>query len=355
MAVSIAKPAAATAQKINSVRGRAGKPLSVYVLAYDGLSTLEYAIAVSVFAQAKPASELKSAGWYECHTIAMDETPVSGLGSLVVKASLDLTPLATADLIIIPGWPGMESDISENLNLALKAAYAQGARIGAMGAGVYVLAQCGLLEGRRATTHWRDIDAFQLRYPNVKVDTNVLFVEDENLLSSAGGMSGLDMCVHIVRGDYGTAMANVVARSLVKSSMQNTDSLNEVSRPHPRIFQSNIAPLLDKIREKIHEDWGIERMARESRSSARTLQRRFKDATGHSPHMWLTIERIEFAKDLLETTSMNIQQIAHATGLKTPETLRHHFKRVTGLSPTRFRTQFAQDEYNNAKTAQENV
>lgn len=348
MASVIAISAAATARHI-----RSGKPLKVCVLAYDGLNILEYGLATSVFALTDDAPSK----WYDFQTISIDPAPVRAAGNVVVNAGSDLNAFRHADLILIPGWKGMDHKVPSSLYAALNAAHTNGARFGALGAGVYVLAQCGLLDGRRATTHWRDIEAFQLRYPAIKVDTNVMFVEDGNILSSAGGVSGLDMCVHIVRGDYGATISNVVARRLVMPSARPTTGSNEglntgrestgddpaqyFSRPLPRAFHGNIAPLLDKVRESIQEDWGIERMARESHSSARTLQRRFKDATGHSPHMWLTIERIEFAKDLLETTGMNIQNIADVTGLKTPETLRHHFKRLTGTSPTRFRAKFA--------------
>lgn len=341
MANELASPAAATARHI-----RTGKPLKVCVLVYDGLSTLEYGIATSVFM----THDEKMSKWYEFQTISIDPAPVRGVGNVVVNASPDINAFRQADLILIPGWKGMDVSVPTNLQAAFSAADACGARFGAMGSGVYVLAQCGLLNGRRATTHWRDLERFQLQYPATKVDSNVTFVEDGNVLSSAGGMSGLDMCVHIVRGDYGAAVSNTVARrmvmAVVRPSTDDTESgvqPSYISRPLPRAFHGNIAPLLDKVRENIQEDWGIERMARESHSSARTLQRRFKDATGHSPHMWLTIERIEFAKDLLETTGMNIQNIADVTGLKTPETLRHHFKRLTGVSPTRFRAKFASE------------
>lgn len=340
MASLIAGSAAATARHI-----RARKPLKVCVLVYDGLSALEYGIVTSVFA----TPDEKSGKWYEFQTISVDPAPVRGVGNIVVNAKSDINAFRNADLILIPGWKGMEHTISTSLHAALNAANANGARFGALGAGVYVLAQCGILDGRRATTHWRDLEGFQLRYPAITVDTDVMFVEDGNVLSSAGGISGLDMCVHMVRGDYGAAVSNVVARHLVMGNVRPSMALsddgdtqgNYISRPMPRAFHGNIAPLLDKVRESIREDWGIERMARESHSSARTLQRRFKDATGHSPHMWLTIERIEFAKDLLETTGMNIQSIADVTGLKTPETLRHHFKRLTGVSPTKFRAKFS--------------
>ena len=204
------------------------------------------------------------------------------------------------------------------------------------------MAQCGLLDGKRATTHWQFMDDLCERYPHITIDKNAAFVEDGHVITSGGATFGIDMCLHIVRGDYGAKISSIIARRLnVETQDGGAEAIGARQSHMPRLYHGNIALLLDRIRANINEDWGIERMADVTRASARTLQRRFKDATGHSPHMWLTIERVELAKDLLQTTNMNIQQIATATGLKTPETFRHHFKRLAGTSPTKFRAEFS--------------
>lgn len=338
MTASLGMPAFAGVSRVKSGQNhKSGKPIQVCVLSHDGLCPLEYGIANSVFSVRNSDSHIN--GGYGFCVLDISESAHSNLSPNGGR-SPDYSVLSTIDIIVIPGWKDVMQSVPSGLKDALCAANARGARIAVMGTGVFLLAACGLLDGKRVTTHWRYLDEFQMRYPNVTVDTDVLFVEDQNILSSAGGISGLDMCIHIVRADFGATVANVVARRMVMHDGKGQGQSKFISRSLPRAYQGNLAPLLDKIRESISEDWGIERMAQESRSSARTLQRRFKDATGHSPHMWLTIERIEFAKDLLETTSLHVQQIANVTGLKTPETFRHHFKRLTGISPTRFRSQF---------------
>lgn len=337
---SNAKSAAATVRQ-NSLVRKPNRKRNVCVLAYNGLRAFEYGIAVEVFY----SKNLQLDNWYEFQVIAVDPSPIEGNGHISIDASTDLKSLLQADLIIIPGWRGVDENIPSKLRETLIVAHEQGIKIASICTGVFVLAQCGLLDGKRATTHWQYIDDLCSRHPDIKVDENVAFVEDGHLITSGGSTAGVDMCLHIIRGDYGAKIATIVARRLNVDpqsdvGVDGNGYVNLQSRI-PYLYQGNIAPLLDKIRASINEDWGIERMADVTRVSARTLQRRFKDATGHSPHMWLTIERVELTKDLLETTNLNIQQIATATGLKTPETLRHHFKRITGNSPTKFRAGLA--------------
>ncbi len=334
---------AATISASKSRSGRSGissKKKKVCALVYDKLCTFEYGIVVEAFALPREGFD----DWYEFEAVAIDKGPIRGLGNVTVQGNSDLEVLKTADLIIVPGWRGAKQNISPETKQALLGANARGAQIASICSGAFVLAQCGLLDGRRATTHWRHVQALQDLYPKINVDSDVLYVDDDRVLTSAGSSAGIDLCLHIIRKDYGATIANTVAKRFVIPAHRNGDQPQIISRPHPRFYRGNIAPLLDKILESLNEDWGIARMANETHSSARTLQRRFKDATGQSPHMWVTIERIKLAKDLLETTNLNVQQIANVTGLKTPETVRHHFKRLTGVSPTRFRADFFQNK-----------
>jgi len=321
---------------VKTIESGGTKNRKVCVLAYDGLCTFEYALAVEIFALPRPDLE----AWYDFQTVAVDQGPLRGLGNVRVEADTDLSPLSKADLIIIPGWRGADEPVPQALCEALVDAHRRGAKIASICSGVFVLAACGLLDGRDATTHWRYVETFREKYPSIKVNPNVLYVDADGVLTSAGSASGIDLCLHIIRQDFGTSIANQVARRLVIPAHRSGGQAQYIARPISNNYHSNVAPLLDQIRESLDEDWEIDRMAKEAFTSARTLQRRFKRATGHSPHTWLTIERIELAKDLLETTHLNIQQIADVTGLKTPETLRHHFKRLTGASPTQFRAKF---------------
>ncbi len=335
-----AKLTAATDQR-NGVIGRSNQRRKVCVLAYDGLRPFEYGLAVEIFF----SKNLKLENWYDFQVIAVDDSPITGIGNISIEASTDLTALLHADLIIMPGWRGIDEKIPPALKDTLVEAHGRGVQIASICTGVFVLAQSGLLDGKRATTHWQYLEDLATHFPQIKVDENVPFVDDDHIITSAGATAGIEMCLHIIRGHYGAKIASIVARRLNVDPQYVIDvednALMRSQNRIPRLYQGNISPLLDKIRASINEDWGIERMSEVTRSSARTLQRRFKDSTGHSPHMWLTIERVELAKDLLETTPLNIQQIATATGLKTPETFRHHFKRLTGTSPTKFRAKCA--------------
>jgi AraC family transcriptional activator FtrA len=312
------------------------KPKKVCILAYDGLCTFEYGIAVEVFSLPRPEIE----NWYQCTIVGIDPGEIRGMGNVVIDAPRDLSLLEGADLIVVPGWRGVNKPVPEALKQALLEASGRGTRIASICSGVFVLAECGLLGGRTVTTHWHYAKQLADMYPDVELNADVLYIDGGAVLTSAGSASGIDLCLHIVRKDFGAATANLVARRLVVPPHREGGQAQFISRPLTENPTGNIAPLLDEIRESLDEEWPIERMAGVAITSVRTLQRRFVAATGLSPHAWVTIERIELVKDILETTDLNIQQVALLTGLKTPETLRHHFKRLTGTSPTKFRSEF---------------
>lgn len=311
----------------------------VCILAYDGLCTFEFSMAVEIFALDRP----EFSHWYDCQIVAVDDKPIRGLGNIIIDAKKDLSKLTDADLIIIPGWRGADRLVPSDLKQALIKAHQSGVRIATICSGVFVLAQCGLLAGHEVTTHWKYVNAFRERYPDITVDPDVLYIDNGDILTSAGSVSGIDLCLHIIRKDFGVELANEVARRLVMPAHRDGGQAQYIARPISHDYRGNIAKLLDAIREELGDDWKIARMADLCNTSPRTLQRKFRNATGLSPHSWITRERVELAKDLLETTDINIEKIAEITGLKTPETLRHHFKRITGASPTKFRSKFNPD------------
>ncbi|MCF6274282.1 MAG: transcriptional regulator FtrA [Robiginitomaculum sp.] len=311
----------------------------VCILAYDGLCTFEYSIAVEIFSLERP----EFSAWYGCQIVAVDEQPIRGLGNIVIQAGKDLTQLADADLIIIPGWRGVDKMVPPDLKQALIDANQKGIRIASICSGVFVLAECGLLDKHKVTTHWKYVDALSERYPDVSINQDVLYIDSGDILTSAGSAAGIDLCLHIIRTDFGVEYANEVARQLVVPAHRDGGQAQFILRPVTHEYRGNVAILLDTIREELGQEWKIGRMAEICNTSPRTLQRRFRVATGLSPHSWITRERVELAKDLLETTDLNIEKIAEITGLKTPETLRHHFKKITGASPTKFRSKFNPD------------
>jgi len=317
--------------KTNTELKKANPPL-VCILTYDNLCIFEFGIALEVFALPRP--ELSE--WYDYKVIATTDGEINGMGGVSIDASHDLSLLAQATLIVVPGWQG---EVSEPLKTALIHAHDKGVRIATICSGVFLPAACGLLDGKQATTHWRYTQQLQETYPKIKVNPDVLYVDEGGMLTSAGSAAGVDLCLHIVRHDFGHQVANSVARRLVLPAHREGGQAQFVPRP---IIKNNdlFSPLLDEIRSTLDENWSVKRMADKAAISPRTLLRKFKDTTGESPLMWLTMERLALARELLATTQLNVNQIANASGFLSPELLRHHFKRHYQLSPLRYRAQF---------------
>ena len=304
----------------------------VCILAYNNLCMFEYSIALEVFALPRP--ELTS--WYRHQVIATDKGDIKGLGDVRINARNDLATLADASLIIVPGWSG---EVSDALKSALQKALDKGARIATICSGVFLPAACGFLNNKNATTHWRYAEKLQSEYPDIHVNPDVLYVDEGSVLTSAGSAAGIDLCLYIVKQDFGSDVANTVARRLVLPAHREGGQAQYVPRPLPK-NTGLFSPLLDQIRANLNEDWSVDRMADTASMSSRTLLRRFKDTTGESPLRWVTMERLALVRELLETTKLNVTQVADASGFGSVEILRHHFKRQYKLSPLSYRAQF---------------
>ncbi len=304
----------------------------VCILAYNNLCMFEYSIALEVFALPRP--ELTS--WYRHQVIATDKGDIKGLGDVRIDARNDLATLADASLIIVPGWSG---EVSDALKSALQKALDKGARIATICSGVFLPAACGFLNNKNATTHWRYAEKLQSEYPDIHVNPDVLYVDEGSVLTSAGSAAGIDLCLYIVKQDFGSDVANTVARRLVLPAHREGGQAQYVPRPLPK-NTGLFSPLLDQIRANLNEDWSVDRMADTASMSSRTLLRRFKDTTGESPLRWVTMERLALVRELLETTKLNVTQVADASGFGSVEILRHHFKRQYKLSPLSYRAQF---------------
>ncbi len=305
----------------------------VCILTYNRLCIFEFGIALEIFALSRPEFE----HWYDYKVIATGEGDINGLGGVSINASNDLSLLAKASLIVVPGWHG---DVSDDLRQALLDANAKGVRIATICSGVFLPASIGLLDGKKATTHWRYAEKLKEEYPAITVNPEVLYVDEGSILTSAGSAAGIDLCLHIVRKDFGSKIANTVARRLVLPAHREGGQAQYVPRPSPK-NNDLFSPLLDEIRVTLNEKWSVERMADKASMSPRTLLRRFKETTGESPLKWLTMERLSLARELLETTKLNVNQIADASGFATAELLRLHFKRQYLSSPLRYRSQFS--------------
>ncbi len=310
-------------------------PLAV-VLAYDGLCTFEFGIAVEVFGLPRP----EFGDWYRFRVVAAEAGPLRATGGVTVAAAHDLAALAEAHLILVPGWRGADAPVPDDLIAALRTARARGATIASICSGVFVLAAAGLLDGRRATTHWRYAGRLAARYPSIRVEPDVLYIDDGPVLTSAGSAAGLDLCLHIVRRDFGAERANAVARRLVLPPQREGGQRQFVPAPVPKARGGRIGPLLDTVRERLDEAWPVERMADVTGLSARTFARHMKAATGQTPLGWLTAMRVARAADLLETSETPLADVAAICGFGSPETFRREFRRARGVSPSRYRAAF---------------
>jgi AraC family transcriptional regulator, transcriptional activator FtrA len=317
----------------------------VATLVYDGLCTFEFGIAVEVFGLARPEM---GKDWYRFSLCSLDRGPLRATGGVRVDAPAGLAGLRKAGTIVIPGWRDPDELPPARLLTALRQAHQRGARLLSICSGVFVLAAAGLLDGRRATTHWRYVDRLRARYPRIQVEPNVLYVDEGSLLSSAGSAAGIDLCLHLVRRDYGAEKANQVARRLVMSPHRDGGQAQFAGEPAVKPRLGGMAPVLDWAIARLDRPLGIDLLSKQANMSARTLARRFLQETGTTPHRWLTHQRLLAALRRLETTDDSIDAVAAAVGFETAMTFRHHFRRAYGTTPTAYRRRFSeprQDPY----------
>ncbi|WP_312513962.1 transcriptional regulator FtrA [Massilia sp.] len=305
-------------------------PHHVAILAYDGLCTFEFGCAVELFALERPELGVT---WYSHAVCAAEPGPLRAMGGLSVQAQHGLEAIDTADTVIIPGWRDVDEPPPPALLDALRRARARGARIGAICSGAFVLAHAGLLDGKKATTHWRYLERLAAAFPAVRVQQGVLYAQDGNLITSAGSAAGLDMLLHLVRSDFGLDVASRVAQRLVIPAHRDGDQAQLVARPLPSLEQNAVARLMDWVRENLRAEHSVQSMAARAGMGTRTFQRRFRDGTGLTPAAWLVRERVTLAARILETRpALAIDTVADLAGLGSSASLRRHF-RSHGLPP----------------------
>ena len=309
---------------------------TVCVLAYDGLCTFEFGIGIEMFGLQRPEFDL----WYDCKVVSIEPGPLHAQGGLVINVTHNLSKLAEADLIVIPGWRGVDEPVPSKLVRALLDAHGRGTRIASFCSGAFVLAATGLLD-RSATTHWRYADALKERFPSVQFEPDVLYVDGGDVLTSAGSAAAVDLCFHIIRKDFGTKKANAVARRLVVPAQRQGGQRQFVEAPPTKQRTGGIAPLLERIRSHLDEEWSLARMAEVAGLSTRTLARRFRESTANTPLGWLKNERVIRACELLEDPGLPIIDIAEACGFRSIETFRQVFRQQRGISPTQHRNSFS--------------
>jgi AraC family transcriptional activator FtrA len=262
-------------------------------------------------------------------------------GGITVAAPYTLKMLDRADTIVVPGWRDADELPPEALLKRIRLAYQRGARLCSICSGVFVLAAAGVLDGKTVTTHWRYAEALQRRYPQVRVQPDALYIDEGQVITSAGSAAGLDMLLHLVRRDYGGAVANRVAQRLVVAPHREGGQAQFVPRPMPLDDSGRLTRLMDWMRQHPALPHTLRSLAERAAMSPRTLQRQFHDATGMAPYEWLVRERVAAARDMLEAqTALSIGRIAELAGFGSEESMRRHFRRIVLTSPAAYRDKF---------------
>ncbi|WP_328692528.1 helix-turn-helix domain-containing protein [Streptomyces phaeochromogenes] len=317
-------------------------PHRIVVLALDGLLPFELGIPQRIFGRAKDAEGRRLYEVVTCSIRPPGRVEAEADFSILVENGPEA--LATADTVVIPasyelGPVHDEGVLTDELAAAL-AQIRPGTRLVSICTGGYVLAAAGYLDGRPATTHWASAEHFQRLFPKVRVDADVLFIDDGDVLTSAGVAAGIDLCIHIVRRDHGTAVANEVARRTVVPPHRDGGQAQYIQRPVPEPQLASTTAARAWALARLHEPIQLRDMAEQESMSVRTFTRRFREEAGISAGQWLTQQRVERARHLLESTDLSIDQIAHASGFGTPQSMRQHLQSTLGVTPTTYRRTF---------------
>jgi len=310
---------------------------SVAVVAYQYFSPYHLSIPCLIFGN----EILHGQALFSLRVCAERNAPVAAAHGLSLAPEFGLEALLDAEIVIIPGWHDIEAPPSPELIVALRAAHARGALIVGLCLGAYVLAYAGLLDGRKAATHWEAEADFMRRFPQVCLDANALYVEDNRIVTSAGTAAGIDCCLYLVRKCYGTSTANKIARRLVVPTFREGGQAQFIDKPVPiSTHDARVNALLAHLRENLSVQYSLDELAQRVHLSRRSLTRSFKQATGMSIGGWLQAERLSHAQELLESSAHSIEAIAGLVGFGSATVLRQHFRHAFGVSPVEWRRSF---------------
>src|SRR3954452_5182561 len=308
---------------------------TVAALTHDGVANFELAVLEEVFGFHRP--EL---GDIYRFMVCAPTAPVRTSAGFTIEKPHSLRQLAKADTVIVPSWEPDREPPAETL-AALRSAYQRGARVMSVCTGAFLLAAAGLLDGRRATTHWRYADDLARRYPQITVDPDVLYVDEGQVLTSAGTAAGIDLCLHVVRRDYGADVANAIARRMVVPPHRDAGQAQYVDVPIPcECDDDAMTRALAWMVENLDQPLTVDDVAQQFLFSPRTFARRFRQSTGTTPYKWLQSQRILHAQRLLETTDDPVELVAARAGFGTAANLRQHFVAAVGTAPTTYRRTF---------------
>ena len=310
--------------------------LAVAVVAFDQISPFHLSVPCLVFGDTHP--HFPKFNFAVCAT---ESGAMSTTGGFSLYIAHDLSILKTADIIIIPSWRNIDETAPQALLDALNNAHQRGAQLVGLCLGAFVLAQAGLLNGRSATTHWAYAEQLKARYPQVNVDADVLYIEEGNVLTSAGTAAAVDCCLHIIRSRYGSDIANQLARRLVVPPHRQGGQAQYIEQPIPTtIASTRLSEAMDFVRANLDKPHSLDSLANKLAMSRRTLTRQFKQLTGTTVGEWLLQERLAYAQRLLEMSEHDIDNVATLAGFGSTESLRLHFKRAFSVSPQAWRQTF---------------
>ncbi len=310
---------------------------SVAVLVYDGVAPFELGVLCEAWGLDRSAQGVPTFDFRIC---APRKGPVpTSLPGFGIDVEHGLEALVGADLICLPAMP-RDDKVPPAVLDALRTAHDRGARLLSVCAGAFVLGEAGLLDGRLCTTHWLYVDELQRRFPLANVKCDVLYVDDGSVITSAGSAAGLDACIHLIRQEFGAGIAATVARRMVVAPHRDGGQAQFIESPVPVFTADTLQPLLEWMGSHLHEDLSVEALARKALMAPRTFARRFKAETGTTPYHWITNQRVMLAERLLEESEETVERISTRAGFHNPTAFRHHFARLRGTSPQRYRRSF---------------
>ncbi|HVX46909.1 MAG TPA: helix-turn-helix domain-containing protein [Mycobacteriales bacterium] len=313
---------------------------NVVAIVGSAVAPFELGVVCEIFGIDRTEDGLPNFDFAVC---GVEPGPLRAAGGMSVTPEFGLDRARTADLITIPTWLRSAERPAPALQEVLDDAVARGATVLGVCTGAFLLGAAGLLRGRRATCHWRDVERLRRSFPGVRVEPDRLYVEDGPIITSAGTAAGIDACLHVVRRELGAQVVGKIARRMVVPPHRDGGQAQYIETPVPERSRDaeDLAPLLAWLQEHLCEPIDVGRLATRAHMSERTFARRFTAATGTTPHLWLTGQRVLLAQQLLERGDLGIEEIARRTGFRTADVLRHHFSRLLHTSPSAYRRTFA--------------
>ncbi len=312
---------------------------TIAAILMDDISDFDVGVVCEVFASPPPDVHRP---WYDLILCSMDGRPIRSHGGVTRTVAHDLNAVVRADTVIVPDWPDPEQTVPDYLTRAVISAYNRGARLVSFCTGAFVLAAAGLLDGRRATTHWAWSDQLARQYPQITVDAQALYIDDGQILTGAGTAASVDLALHVVRQDHGADVANRVSRYLVAAPHRDGGQAQFIDAPIPAAHDDVLlAPVLSWMVEHLADPISVEQLAARVAVSPRTFLRRFRAATGITPYQWVLRQRIFRAQQLLERTTESVDRIAELCGFGSAASLRTHFRDIVGTAPLMYRRTFS--------------